>query len=91
MTADTLPRIYHVRQQQGRHVIDLIAELGADKVIGIEVKASASPNTGASRHLQWLRDRLEDRFIAGVVFHTGPGLYKLDDRVTAVPICALWA
>lgn len=88
--ADTLPRLYHVRQQQDRHEIDLVAELGADKVIGIEVKASASPDAAAARHLLWLRDRLGDRFIAGIVFHTGPGLYELGDRVTAVPICALW-
>ncbi len=87
---DTLPRLYHLRQQQGRHEIDLLAELGADKVIGIEVKASASPDIGAARHLQWLRDSLGDRFALGVVFHTGPSLYRLDDVILAAPICVLW-
>jgi predicted AAA+ superfamily ATPase len=86
----SLPRLYHLRQQQGRHEVDLLAELGADRVIGIEVKATSSPGPADGRHLQWLRDAVGDRFVAGIVFHTGPGVYELGHQVTAVPICALW-
>ncbi|WP_322770413.1 DUF4143 domain-containing protein, partial [Frankia sp. Cr1] len=42
------PRLYHLRQEQGRHEIDLLAELGADRVIAIEVKADAAPSAEAS-------------------------------------------
>jgi hypothetical protein len=44
----------------------------------------------APEHLAWLRDELGDQFVAGVVFHTGPRAFELGDRITAVPICALW-
>ncbi len=40
---------------------------------------------------RWLRDELADRFVAGVVLHTGPRLFHLDDRIVAAPICTLWA
>jgi hypothetical protein len=46
---------------------------------------------GAARHLAWLRDEFGDRFVAGVVLHTGPRAYELGDRLLAVPICTLWA
>lgn len=41
-------------------------------------------------HLEWLRDRLGKRFVAGLVLHTGPGLFTLSDRVVAAPIACLW-
>lgn len=88
--AATRPRLYHLRQEQGRHEVDLIAELGAQRVLGIEVKASASPDRAAAGHLIWLRDRLGERFTRGVVLHTGPRLYELDERITAAPIASLW-
>jgi hypothetical protein len=43
-----------------------------------------------ARHLAWLRSALGDRFLAGAVLHTGPGLFQLADRIAAIPICAIW-
>jgi len=45
----------------------------------------------AARHLVWLRDRLGERFTAGVVLHTGQRVYRLSDRILAAPISTLWA
>ncbi|WP_322767654.1 hypothetical protein [Frankia sp. Cr1] len=59
-------------------------------MIAIEVAATAAPGAEASRHLRWLRDELADRFVAGVVLHTGPRLFHLDDRIVAAPVCTLW-
>lgn len=84
-------RLYHLRQEQGRHEIDLLAEVGAERVIGIEVKASSAPDGSSAAHLAWLRDQLGDRFLAGVVLHTGPATYSLGDQITAAPISTLWA
>lgn len=89
--AEARPRLYHLRDQQGRHEIDLIAELGGRQIVGIEVKAEAAPGPDAIRHLRWLRDQLGDRFTAGVLLHTGRRTYALDERILAVPICTLWA
>lgn len=83
-------RLYHLREEHGRQEIDLVAELGGERLIGIEVKASAAPARHDARHLVWLRERIGDQFIAGVLFHTGPAIFELDERVLAMPICALW-
>lgn len=85
------PRLYHVRQEQGRFEVDVLGELGGGHVVGIEVKASAAPTGSDARHLVGLRDRLGDTFLAGIVFHTGPRTFALSQRITAVPISALWA
>ena len=89
--ADNSHRLFHLRTEQGRHEIDLVAEIGAHRVVGIEVKASAAPTAHDARHLIWLRNELGDRFAAGVVLHTGPHNYPLADKVTAAPICTLWS
>ncbi len=86
----TRPRLYHLRTEQGRREIDLVAELGGQRVIGIEIKASAAPGAADARHLAWLRDELGDRFVGGVVLHTGPRLYELGRKILAAPISVLW-
>ena len=89
--AESRPRLYHLRQEQGRHEVDLLVELGARRVLGVEIKADAAPGPEAARHLAWLRDELGDRFVAGVVLHTGPRVYPLGERIVAAPICTLWS
>jgi uncharacterized protein len=59
-------------------------------VIGVEVKATASPGPADARHLHWLRSSIGDRFAAGVVLHTGPRPFRLDKQLLALPICSLW-
>jgi predicted AAA+ superfamily ATPase len=89
--AGTRPRLFHVRQQQGRLEIDLLAEVGARRVIAIEVKASAAPSSEDARHVIRLRDELGDDFVRGIVLHTGPRAYRLSERIVAAPISTLWA
>ncbi len=84
------PRLYHLRDREGRHEIDLLAELGGGDVIALEVKASAAPNRSDARHLAWLRERIGPRFLAGAVLHTGPRPFVLDERILALPICSIW-
>jgi hypothetical protein len=90
-TAECRPRLYHLRVEQGRHEIDLLAEVAATRVVAVEVKAAAAPRADAASHLAWLRDRLGQRFVRGVVLHTGPRAYELDERILAAPIATLWA
>ena len=84
------PRLHHLRTQSAREEVDIVAELGGGRVIGVEVKADAAPGRRAARHLAWLRDRLGDRFVAGVVLHTGPRVFTLDERIVAAPISSIW-
>jgi predicted AAA+ superfamily ATPase len=86
----TRPRLFHLREEQGRHEVDLVAELGGRRVVGIEVKATSAPRAEDARHLAWLRDHLGERFTAGVVFHTGPRTFSLGDRIVAAPIATIW-
>jgi len=85
------PRLYHFRQHDGRREIDVIAEVGAHAIVAIEVKAGAAPTASDARHLTWLRDELGDRFLAGVLLHTGQSTFELGNRLFATPISSLWA
>jgi len=89
--ANSRPRLYHLRQEGGRREVDLVAELAGGRIIGIEVKASSAPSKQDARHLLWLRDELGNDFVRGVVFHTGPATFELDDRIIAAPISSIWA
>ena len=85
--------LHHLRQHNGRHEIDVVIELDSASwhIIGIEVKATAAPSRGDARHLAWLQSEEDDRFLAGLVLHTGPGTVPLGDRLWAAPISTLWA
>jgi uncharacterized protein len=87
----TRPRLYHLRDTDGRREVDIVAELGGERVLGFEVKASSTVTAADARHLAWMRDQLGDRFIGGVVFHTGPHVFSLGERITALPISTIWA
>lgn len=89
--ARSKPRLHHLRTKQSRQEIDLVIELAGRQLIGVEVKADAGPRRHDARHLVWLRDRHPAEFLAGIVFHTGPRLYELDDRIIAAPISVLWS
>lgn len=84
-------RLYHLREHDGRHEIDLVAEVGPRGVVAVEVKATSAPAASDARHLEWLRDQLGPDFLAGVVLHTGARPFELGDRITAAPIATLWA
>jgi predicted AAA+ superfamily ATPase len=81
----------HVRDRNGRHEVDIVVELGGGRVVAIEVKATAAPEARHADHLRWFRDGLGERFVAGVVMHTGPSAFPLGDRLYALPLSSLWA
>ena len=84
------PRLYHLRDREGRHEVDIVADCGPLGLVGLEIKAHSAPSPSHARHLAWLRDRMGNRFRAGVVLHTGPARYSLGDSIEAIPICTLW-
>ena len=83
-------RMYHLRTQEGRQEIDVVIEYDAFRVAAIEIKASATPTVRDARHLIWLREQLGDRFVGGVVLHTGPQTINLAENIVAAPISTLW-
>lgn len=91
VVADSEPRLYHLRTEGGRHEVDVVAELGGERVIGVEIKVAAAPTAADAKHLRWLKAELGERLIGGVVLHTGPRLYELADGIIAAPISTLWS
>lgn len=57
---------------------------------GLEVKASSSVGANDAKGLAKMRDRLGQRFVAGLLLHTGPTSGPLGGRMAAVPIDILW-
>ena len=82
--------MYHYRDSRGLEV-DLILEAPDVSVVAIEVKAAATVQSKDVAGLLALRDRLGGRFVDGYVLHTGERAHSLGDRLTALPIDALWS
>lgn len=83
-------RLHHYRDREG-HEVDLIAELADGRVIAFEIKAARSTVPGHLRGLAFLRDKLKDRFAAGVVLNTSLQPLRLGDRLWSAPASCLWA
>lgn len=82
-------QLFHYRDKQQREV-DVVLERHDGDVVGVEVKASATPATGDFAGLRYLRDKLGNRFKSGVVLHTGADTLPFGDRLAAVPVAGLW-
>ena len=88
--ADSHASLFHYRDKQQREV-DIVLELGSGEVAGVEVKSAATVRARDFAGLRHLRDKLGDRFKAGVVIYTGERSLPFGDRLTAVPLCGLWS
>lgn len=81
--------LFYFRDRHGRE-IDVILETPDGRVVGIEVKASLTVIQKDFTHLRWLRDKLGHEFIHGVVLYLGTMPLPFGDRLTALPLAALW-
>jgi uncharacterized protein len=87
--AERATALFHYRDQQQREV-DVVLERRDGAVAGVEVKTTATVRPKDFAGLRHLRDKLGDRFKAGVVLYTGARTLPFGDRLTAVPLCGLW-
>jgi len=81
--------LFHLRVHSGPEV-DLVAVGAGGRVVGIEVKATASPTSDDTRWLRWLAERVGDRWLQGVVVCLVDRPMPLEPDLTAVPIAATW-
>ena len=65
--------LYHYRDKRQREV-DLVIECSDGRIVGVEVKASASVHPRDFRGLAALADYAGDRFHRGVILYTGPNV-----------------
>lgn len=83
-------RLYHFRTSSGQET-DLVLEDRQGRLVGIEVKASASAGRDDFRGLRTLQELVGDRFVRGVMLYSGTEPVAFGDRLIALPIPALWA
>ena len=88
--AESPASLFHYRDKQQREV-DVVLELGSGEVAGVEVKTAAGVSAKDFAGLRHLRDKLGANFKAGVVLYTGKRTLSFGDRLSAVPLCGLWA
>ncbi|MDN5747322.1 MAG: hypothetical protein L0H64_02135 [Pseudonocardia sp.] len=69
----------------------MVLEAADGRVAAIEVKAAPGLPAGSTRGLAYLRDRLGDRFVAGLVLNTGDDAQRIGDRLQVAPVRSLWS
>jgi predicted AAA+ superfamily ATPase len=87
--SDTQSALFHFRDLDGPEV-DVILDAPDGRVAAVEVKAAASLGDADFRGLKHLRDKLGERFTAGVVLYTGRTAVPWGDRLAGVPLSTLW-
>jgi predicted AAA+ superfamily ATPase len=87
--SDRQPQIPHFRTQTGQEV-DIVLEDAEGRLVGIEVKASASIGSDDFKGLRALSQMAGKRFHRGVVLHDGSDSLPFGPKLHAMPISALW-
>lgn len=82
-------RFHHFRDKDGAEV-DIVLERDARAIAGIVVKAAATVTGADFRGLRRLQAAAGDRFAGGVVLYDGEASASFGDRLSAVPLRALW-
>ena len=80
----------HFRDKE-RNEVDLVVEDRRGRVVGIEVKASATVSKGDFSGLRRLETACGDKFILGLVLYDHDRIVPFGDRMAAAPISTLWS
>ena len=84
----------HLRTHKGTHEIDAIIETEDGGVVAVEIKSANRHRPADTKHIEWLAQRLGDRFRLGLVLTTGRYVSNIrsdvSDKIWAAPISILW-
>lgn len=80
----------HFRTKDGDEV-DFVLEDEQSRIVGIEVKASATLRRGDISGLRKLEAAAGDRFVRGLVLHDHDGLRPFSEKISGVPVSVLWS
>lgn len=83
------PALFHYRTQKQQEV-DLVLEDAAGRLVGVEVKKTASPTSGDFKGLRHLSEQTGKRFLRGILLYTGSMSAAFGPNLHAVPVNALW-
>jgi predicted AAA+ superfamily ATPase len=84
----THPHMFHYRTHTGAEV-DVVLE-GGGRIVGIEVKSSATITADDFKGLRHLAETTGDRFHRGVLLYGGTELLPFGPGMYAIPIPAVW-
>jgi len=87
--SDQRLRISHFRTKD-QDEVDLVLEDRRGRVIGIEVKASATVRPQDLRGLRQLQAAVGDKFVHGLVLHDHDRITPFDEKLHAAPVSMLW-
>lgn len=74
-----------------QHEVDIVIEDRRGRIVGIEVKASATVQSKDFNGLRQLQDAVGDRFVCGMVLHDHDRVTPFSERQFAAPISVLWS
>ncbi len=80
----------HFRDKE-KNEVDVVIEDRQGRVVGIEVKASATVSNSDFSGMRKLAEACSDRFSFGIVLYDHDQIVPFGDRMTAVPISTLWS
>lgn len=81
--------LFHYRDRSGKEV-DIILELDNGQVIALEVKAASEYRAEHFKGLEFLREKLGARLLAGFVVSMADHGMSAGDRLAGIPASALW-
>lgn len=87
--SETKPRIFHWRTASNQEV-DFVLEDDRGRLVGIEVKATASLGANHLLGMRALAEAAGKRFVRGVIFYTGDAVVPFAANIHAMPLRALW-
>ncbi|RVT74253.1 ATP-binding protein [Agrobacterium sp. CNPSo 2736] len=70
--------------------VDVVIEDRRGRIIGIEVKASATVRAQDFRGLRQLQEAVGDRFVRGLVLHDHDRVTPFGEKLQAAPMSVLW-
>jgi uncharacterized protein len=80
----------HYRDKD-QNEVDIIIEDRTRKIVGLEVKASATVSSSDFSGLRKMAEAAGKRFVAGVVLYDGAAVIPWGSNLWAAPISSLWA
>jgi len=87
--SDSRVELHHYRTTAGREV-DILLEDAAGRLVGLEVKASATVVRKDFSGIDALSENTGKRFVRGIVLYTGDTPVSFTENYLALPVSAIW-
>ena len=88
--ADDRYSFSHFRDKE-RNEVDIVIEDRMGRIVGVEVKASATVTSGDFSGLRRLAGAVGERFVLGLVLYDSERPVQFGERMAAMPVSTLWS